>query len=183
MLPKIQVCLLNLECFHFDPRSNVHLSMFLSKSFFFSETMCSHQNGYFLFYKGHSVFHKGPSSGSQPCLNRCAAAHLAEAHGTPVCRGTPVENHWVTVYKYVYFMLIIPKTMNITNKNSSLYQLYFRNNRQIKFNYYEKRYTPSREMGSKTTPARDMCCHGRVLYAKFIFWDGWVGDIIPYNQL
>ena len=58
---------------------------------------------------------------------------------------------------------------NNTN-NSSLNLLYFRNNRQIKFNYYEKRYTPSREMGSKTTPARDMCCHGRVLYAKKIFF-------------
>ena len=57
-IAKIQVCLLNLECFHFDPRSNVHLSMFLSKSFSFNETMCSHQIVYFLFYKGHSVFYK-----------------------------------------------------------------------------------------------------------------------------
>ena len=48
---KIQVCLLNLECFHFDPRSNVHISMFLRKSFSFNETMCSHQFEYFLFYK------------------------------------------------------------------------------------------------------------------------------------
>ena len=43
-----------------------------------------------MFYKGHSA----PSSGSQSCLNQCAAAHLAEVHGTPVCRSTPVENHW-----------------------------------------------------------------------------------------
>ena len=105
-IAKIQVCLLNLECFHFDGSSFKCSSLtFLIKSFSFNETMCSHQIGYFLFYKGHSVFYKvfykvfyivfykGPSSGSQPCLNRCAAAHLAEAHGTPVCRGTPVENH------------------------------------------------------------------------------------------
>ena len=41
----------------------------------FNETMCSHQIGDFLFYKGHGA----PSSGSQSCLNQCDAAHLADA--------------------------------------------------------------------------------------------------------
>ena len=67
-----------------------------------NETMCSHQIGDFLFYKRHNA----SSSGSQPCLSQCAAAHLADAHGTPMCRGTPVENHCIKLTNLIAFNLL-----------------------------------------------------------------------------
>ena len=54
-----------------------------------NEAMNSHQIFDSPFYKEHSP----SASGSQPCLDQRAAAHLADAHGTPVCHGTPVKNH------------------------------------------------------------------------------------------
>ena len=35
-------------------------------------------------------------------LNQPAAAHLADAQGTPVCRGTPVENHCLKEYWEIF---------------------------------------------------------------------------------
>ena len=40
-------------------------------------------------------------------LNQPAAAHLADAQGTPVCRGTPVENHCTILLNILKFKFIL----------------------------------------------------------------------------